>query len=381
MPKRNKFSQAQNIGILMSLPKRFGMKVSAIEEAQNINQMRLDDLIGSLQTFELSINDRAEKNNKSIAFVANTEDGMEEFDLGSDEGISNAIVFFGRQFNKRQKKVLSVTWSEEDSDSDIEDESAKHVNALTSIWTSDDGDSAYDDLAASYRELCLRSAELCEEREKQKGLVRQLNEEKKEQLRTISELEEEFNNIGKSRLNHEGYEQGKKIIYLKKHEKDSAVSWSGERLKGENRRKTIKQEDIMIEACEYDEESDTESYVRELIVCELAAGFSETCLENEKLLKRVIEHTNIVVILQDAKKKLLTIIENLKRDGVLLNSNQHNTTQVSRRSSTSMKDENLLSERVPEKTRNLDSRSQVRMKIKEVPQRQKQKISKSMSQH
>src|SRR4051812_23392636 len=38
---------------------------------------------------------------------------------------------------KKQKKGLSVTWSEEDSESDLEEESAKYVKALTSICTFD----------------------------------------------------------------------------------------------------------------------------------------------------------------------------------------------------------------------------------------------------
>ena len=37
--------------MLRSLPKRFDMKVTAIEEAQDIDKMRVDELVGSLQTF------------------------------------------------------------------------------------------------------------------------------------------------------------------------------------------------------------------------------------------------------------------------------------------------------------------------------------------
>src|ERR1044072_919146 len=58
--------------ILRSLPKRFCMKVTSIEEAQDISKMQVDELIESLQTFELTLNDRAGKKNKSIAFMANT---------------------------------------------------------------------------------------------------------------------------------------------------------------------------------------------------------------------------------------------------------------------------------------------------------------------
>src|ERR1044072_677493 len=59
--------------ILRSLPKTFSMKVTAIEEAQDISKMKVDELIGSLQTFELTLNDRTEKKSKSIAFVSNTD--------------------------------------------------------------------------------------------------------------------------------------------------------------------------------------------------------------------------------------------------------------------------------------------------------------------
>jgi len=39
--------------ILRSLPKRFDMMVTSIEEAQDISSMQVDELIGSLQNFEL----------------------------------------------------------------------------------------------------------------------------------------------------------------------------------------------------------------------------------------------------------------------------------------------------------------------------------------
>lgn len=42
--------------ILRYLPKKFDMKVTAIEEAQDISSIKVDDLIGSLLTFEMAIN-------------------------------------------------------------------------------------------------------------------------------------------------------------------------------------------------------------------------------------------------------------------------------------------------------------------------------------
>jgi len=44
--------------ILRSLPKRFDMKVTDIEEAQDISSVKVDELIGSLQNFEITINSK-----------------------------------------------------------------------------------------------------------------------------------------------------------------------------------------------------------------------------------------------------------------------------------------------------------------------------------
>lgn len=59
--------------ILRSLPKRFDMKVVIIEEAQDLSSIKVDELIGSFQTFEMSINDISEKKNKGITRVSNSE--------------------------------------------------------------------------------------------------------------------------------------------------------------------------------------------------------------------------------------------------------------------------------------------------------------------
>ncbi|CAJ2633141.1 unnamed protein product [Trifolium pratense] len=185
--------------ILRSLPNRFDMKVTAIEESQDLVNIQVDELIGSLQTYELGMNQRKEKKNKSLAFASNTRED-EESNLESDESLSEAMVLLGRQFNrimkrmdkkskfnvpsikldinkqtndqrrarsdektsqsegvqcqecegyghikaecptflKRQKKSLAITWSDEDdSEEETESGSTKHVNALTGLCESD----------------------------------------------------------------------------------------------------------------------------------------------------------------------------------------------------------------------------------------------------
>ena len=64
--------------ILRSLPKRFATKVTAIEEAQDIGNMQVNELIGSLQTYELTLKEKSDKKHKSIAFVSNTEESVDQ---------------------------------------------------------------------------------------------------------------------------------------------------------------------------------------------------------------------------------------------------------------------------------------------------------------
>ena len=79
--------------ILRSLPKRFAMKVTTIEESQDISNMRVDELIGSLQTFEMGLNDGSEKKIKSMTFMSNTED---ENNQDVDEDLSKEVAMLGR---------------------------------------------------------------------------------------------------------------------------------------------------------------------------------------------------------------------------------------------------------------------------------------------
>ena len=41
--------------ILRYLPKRFRAKVTTIEESKNVDSLKIDELVGSLQTFEMTL--------------------------------------------------------------------------------------------------------------------------------------------------------------------------------------------------------------------------------------------------------------------------------------------------------------------------------------
>ncbi|MCI00186.1 gag-pol polyprotein, partial [Trifolium medium] len=139
--------------ILRSLPKRFDMKVIAIEEAQDIPSMKVEELIGSLLTFELAINERSEKKNKSITFNSNTDDNEIQCDMETNERISNDIIDLGKQFNKVLEMMDRKTRTKEKPNQgkyEPGEETVKHVAAFIGRCESDE-DSCDEDV--SYEEL------------------------------------------------------------------------------------------------------------------------------------------------------------------------------------------------------------------------------------
>jgi hypothetical protein len=57
--------------ILRSLPERFSIKVTTIEESKDLEEMKIEELVGSLQTYELSL--RPVEKLKTIALKASNE--------------------------------------------------------------------------------------------------------------------------------------------------------------------------------------------------------------------------------------------------------------------------------------------------------------------
>ena len=83
--------------ILRSLPKRFSMKVTAIEESQDLSTMKVDELIGSLQTFEMTFEDIPENKMKNLAFKSEESQ--------SEDCLSEAIALLTKKFNESVNRV------------------------------------------------------------------------------------------------------------------------------------------------------------------------------------------------------------------------------------------------------------------------------------
>jgi hypothetical protein len=212
--------------ILRSLPKRFDMKVIAIEEAQNISEIKIEELIGSLQNFEIIINDRVEKEDHSTGIR------KAQGNLGNNENLTESVVLLGKLFNKIvslatngqniksnirekqkdkedqcsecggfghlttectnfHKKSLNSAWSEKNVSERLnEGMFSRQVTALTGKIYSDDescdDELEYDDLVTAYKDLHARSTEICKMLGEQKKINNQLLEDKKALLTKVS---------------------------------------------------------------------------------------------------------------------------------------------------------------------------------------------------
>ena len=90
--------------VLRSLPERFHVKITAIEESKDIDQIPLTELVGNLQTYELGltkIGKSSKSKCKSMALKAKSSD-TDEF---SDYEDSKMKPYITRQFKKFMKNA------------------------------------------------------------------------------------------------------------------------------------------------------------------------------------------------------------------------------------------------------------------------------------
>ncbi|TYK15997.1 gag-pol polyprotein [Cucumis melo var. makuwa] len=76
--------------VLQSLPRKFDMKVTVIEEAHDITMLKLDEFFGLLLTFEMATANRESKKGKEIAFKSThvSEEAVSDTEANMDESIA-----------------------------------------------------------------------------------------------------------------------------------------------------------------------------------------------------------------------------------------------------------------------------------------------------
>ena len=88
-----KIKDAKMVKILRSLPESFWAKVTAIKESKDLDEIKIQELIGSLQTYEFGL--PSYKSSKSLAFKTINE---RLGDSSDEEDVEKEVAFLAKNF-------------------------------------------------------------------------------------------------------------------------------------------------------------------------------------------------------------------------------------------------------------------------------------------
>ncbi|XP_057808926.1 uncharacterized protein LOC131023403 [Salvia miltiorrhiza] len=98
--------------VMHALPERFDYKITVIDEARDVSDMKLEELIGSLRTFEMNLRSEKFEKRKSLAFVADSSSKNKESQkFDTDELVESFALFtknFGKAFNRYKRGMVST---------------------------------------------------------------------------------------------------------------------------------------------------------------------------------------------------------------------------------------------------------------------------------
>ncbi|KAA0065623.1 gag-pol polyprotein [Cucumis melo var. makuwa] len=84
--------------VLRSLPFKFNMKVTAIKEANDLSKMKLDELFGSLRTFEIHLGHTASRRKRGLALTSVKEEPIKEHRVMQDnDALTESVVMLTKQ--------------------------------------------------------------------------------------------------------------------------------------------------------------------------------------------------------------------------------------------------------------------------------------------
>ena len=86
--------------ILRSLSESFHAKVTTIEERKDLDEIKIQELIGSLQTYELSL--PSKRKSKSLALKTINE-RVEAQDSSNEDEVEKEVVYLAKNFHKFSK--------------------------------------------------------------------------------------------------------------------------------------------------------------------------------------------------------------------------------------------------------------------------------------
>ena len=95
--------------ILRSLSENFHAKVTAIEESKDLNDIKVQELIGSLQTYKLSLPNQ--RKSKSLA-LKTVNERVDVHDSSNDDATETDVAYLTKNFRKFLKLKNSGKFSD-----------------------------------------------------------------------------------------------------------------------------------------------------------------------------------------------------------------------------------------------------------------------------
>ena len=83
--------------ILRSLPESFRTKVTAIKESKDLDDIKVQELVGSLQTYELSLPNQ--RKSKSLA-LKTVNERVDVHDSSEDDAVEKDVAYLAKNFRK-----------------------------------------------------------------------------------------------------------------------------------------------------------------------------------------------------------------------------------------------------------------------------------------
>ncbi|KAG2675601.1 hypothetical protein I3760_12G012400 [Carya illinoinensis] len=202
--------------ILRSLPERFRPKVTAIEESKDLDAIKVEELVGSLQTYESSLPQARKGKSIALKTIEENQDDFSDEENFNNEDIDltcHECSGYGHiriecpNFKKSKGKALNVTLSDS-SESETLSSSSDYDNTfvafstivndfsdieLTKSESDDDNSDSEVALVVDDHELSLQEAynDVCEEVIKLKKLNKKL-------YKKFTYMESEKNNLSKA---------------------------------------------------------------------------------------------------------------------------------------------------------------------------------------
>ena len=81
--------------IIRSLPKSFRAKVTAIEESKDLDEIKVQELIGSLQNYELSLPSQRKSKSLALKIINERVEAQDSFD---EDGVEKDVTYLIKNF-------------------------------------------------------------------------------------------------------------------------------------------------------------------------------------------------------------------------------------------------------------------------------------------